>query len=143
MLQTSVRALAATPDNTYILSAANGDRSIAIFSLAVKPSTKPKVRKAKGHLPVEDPPVSLGCCSTEDSPDSCVDAFQALAVTEVGEAYVWLCRKEDGAIKGTIRARIRIGSAALAQRGLPSSMQHCVIHAAFEGADGAASDLDQ
>jgi len=135
LAQAAVRALASTPDGAWALSAAGGDRSVAIFSLAVKASTKPKVRKAKGHLALEDPAVSLACCATAEAPESCVDAFHALAVSETGEVLVWRCARAEGAVQGTLWARICVGAAS--NRGAAAGLHNCILAAAFEGPNGA------
>eukprot|EP00897_Mesotaenium_endlicherianum_P010378 jgi/Mesen1/9369/ME000610S08692 len=81
---TPVRALAFSPDGTHALSAASGERHVALWCCQ-------GAGTAAGVLSMEDPAVSIKCWqgNGDGAP------LQVLAVSEIGEAYVWHSLKES------------------------------------------------
>lgn len=106
-----VRAATFTENSSYAVSSASSERQVMVWRTTTsgskeKPSTS---QLSCGMLSLEDPAITVDCCSTSGQDD-----FQVLAVTENGEAYVWRCSpggKEAGKprVQGTLLARIRVG----------------------------------
>lgn len=112
--------MAFTYDGLHAVSAADGERHVAVWSTAL-PKKPKKAQAAVASLALEDPAVSLDTCHDgRDGSDGDAAAegsgagFNVAAVSDCGEAYVWQCRggQSDGAgIMSRLLARVRVGDA--------------------------------
>ncbi|KAK9833465.1 hypothetical protein WJX81_007454 [Elliptochloris bilobata] len=139
---TPVQALAFSPGGRWALSAASGERHVAIWAAAgqagAKAGGKEKKRKAAaaaGLLALEEPAVSLATAA--DGADGDEDAcFQVAAVSEAGRAYVWECRADAaGRVEAALRARISVCSRPSAES------PDAVLAADFEASSSGATLL--
>ena len=114
VFQTPACAAIFSPDGRHAVSAAGGERHVAVWSSV--PAKKPKkAQSAAASLSLEDPAVQLDTCmiSADDSRNS-RNGFHVSAVSACGEAYVWSCMEEaEGSLGSTLLARIRVGDAPM------------------------------
>lgn len=88
---------------------------------------------AVASLQVDDPVVALAACSAPGVGDG-GDSFYAAAVTEAGEAFVWLCAPEgEAALVATPVARVRVGGSKPAVGG--GAGADAVLSVGLEAAD--------
>lgn len=132
---TPVRAATFTPDGAFALSAAEGERHVAVWHTSPTARKHKKMQVAAGSLSLDEPAVQLHACDSGLGDGS----FVALAVSEAGEAYVWLCAaQEDGSLKAEQLARIRVGGAA--GKNAAAGLAECVMAARLQtGAAGEPS----
>ncbi|GFR42926.1 hypothetical protein Agub_g3822 [Astrephomene gubernaculifera] len=88
---TEVRAVAFVPGQRHAVSAASGERHVAIWDVPPAKKSK-KQHPAVTTLNLEDPAVQLDAASVSEG-----ETFNVAAVSEGGEAYVWLCHRETAA----------------------------------------------
>lgn len=108
--QTPVRALAFSPDGEQAVSAAVGERHVAVWGTSASKKQK-KMQVALLSLSLDDGVVQLDTCSAseEASPD-----FYLSAVSDSGEAYVWLCKTGEGSWSSVLVCRVLVGSSPAA-----------------------------
>jgi len=127
-------SLAFSPSGGFAVSAAAGDRAVAVWDIAAATAAAPAGAKqspaaAVTRLPLpEGTPVQLVAapCGSGD------DAFTLCAVSDVGEAFVWSCA--PGGVPRAAARRIRIGP--VPPPGRPSARE-CVLSVILE--DGFVS----
>jgi hypothetical protein len=90
--QLPVRAVAFSPDKRCVLSAAEGERLVAVWVLG---GGKRSAAVAAASLAVSQPVVQLA--TTAASAEQPAGSFYAAGTTQGGEAYVWLMRPLPGA----------------------------------------------
>ncbi|GBF87916.1 hypothetical protein Rsub_00628 [Raphidocelis subcapitata] len=109
---TPVRAMAFAPSGRHAVSAAPSERSVAVWNTSGSKKAKKLGGVAVASLPLDDPAASLATCP---APGAGEDAFYAAAVTDAGEAFVWLCVPEgEAAVVATLAARVRVGAEKVA-----------------------------
>jgi hypothetical protein len=133
VLQTGVSAVAVTPDGSYAVSAAAGDPTAAVFSLALKAASKQRTRKAKGHIQMDHAPVSLACFPLDATANDCSRQFLVLAVTEAATVEVWHCKKGEKSVSATRRCLMQL----LSRDGDSSRRSDGVLAACFRSPTGA------
>ncbi len=92
--QADVSAVSFVPGHPHAVSSAVGERHVALWEVPPRKKSK-KQHPAVTSLHVEDPVVQLDASGTEDG-----EGFNVAAVSEAGEAYVWVCRRESAAEAG-------------------------------------------
>jgi hypothetical protein len=129
-----VRAIAFAPSGRHALSAAPSERSVAVWNTSGSKKAKKLGGVAVAALALEDPAVSL---ATAAAPGCSEDgAFYAAAVTEAGEALVWLCLPEgEAAVVAVPAARVRVGGTKAAAGSGGMANGDAVLAAALEVAD--------
>jgi hypothetical protein len=126
------RALAFSPSGACAMSAAAGDRAVAVWDIAAAASASkpaggkqsPAAAVARLALP-DSVPLQLAATSSGDDDG----AFELCAVSEGGEAFVWSCTP-GGMAEGAPR-RIRIGP--VPPPGRPPARE-CILAAVLETA---------
>mmetsp|Transcript_29137 Transcript_29137/g.93009 ORF Transcript_29137/g.93009 Transcript_29137/m.93009 type:complete len:371 (+) Transcript_29137:3370-4482(+) len=101
---TGVTCLGFSPDGAWGLSGAAGERQVAVWDCSTGGKGSKKQQGAAGVLSLEDPPVSIHTAAGGAGKG----AFDALAVSDSGEVYVWVCRSEEGRVAGGAAARVRV-----------------------------------
>lgn len=102
-----MRAIVFAPSGRHAISAAPSERSVAVWNTTGSKKAKKLGGVAVASLPLDDPAASLATCP---APGAGEDAFYAAAVTDAGEAFVWLCTPEgEAAVVATLAARVRAG----------------------------------
>lgn len=91
-LQSRVRALAFSPDGAYGLSAAAGDRHVAVWDLVGAGRGGSAQAEAAALLAMEEPAVSISCSRGEQA-----GGVTIVALAQSGEAYVWQGQGVTGA----------------------------------------------
>lgn len=115
MSQSEVRAIAFSPEGTHATSSAAGERQVAVWDIHSACKRPKKQHPAVATLSVEDPVVHLHTCaaaagSAESNGSSgSSSSFHVAAVSEAGEAYVWLVAAGSSAVSAELVARVRVG----------------------------------
>ncbi|GLC46652.1 hypothetical protein PLESTB_001550400 [Pleodorina starrii] len=91
---TEVRAVAFVPGQPHAVSAASGERQVAVWEVPPAKKSK-KQHPAVTTLNLEDPATQLDATCVSEG-----ETFNVAAVSEGGEAYVWLCHRESVAAGG-------------------------------------------
>ena len=116
--QTPASSAAFTSDGLHAVSAAAGERHVAVWS-TLPPKKPKKAQAAIANLALEDPAVSLDTCGVIENEASASETggeggFNVAAVSECGEAYVWHCgggQEAEGGLGSRLLAKIRVGEA--------------------------------
>ncbi|KAI8470283.1 MAG: hypothetical protein J3K34DRAFT_521515 [Monoraphidium minutum] len=125
---TAVRAVAFAPSGRHALSAAPSERSVAVWNTSGSRKAKKLGGVAVAALELAAPALSVCTCAAPGGAGG-DGGFYAAAVTEGGEAVVWLCAPEgEAALVGTPAARVRVGGGGDA-----------ILAAALEEADGGVT----
>lgn len=134
----AVRTLAFEPGGRFALSAAPGDRYVAVWSCdmqgangAITPSKGKGAKAAAALLALDDAaPLQLATAAADAG-----GAFVAAAVSELGVAYVWLCSAAGQSVAGRV---IRVGPATS-----PSAapLESLLVAAVSPASDAAATVL--
>ena len=108
--QTPVQAMVFAPSGQFALSAAEGERHLAVWPVPKHPKKKKKGKQlAVGSLPMEHPACSLDTCSCSSDDGEEAGGFNAMALSQHGEVYVWECKfGESGKMQGNLRGRIKV-----------------------------------
>ncbi len=125
-----------TPDGRYAVSAADGERHVAVWS-TLPPKKPKKAQPAVASLSLEDPAVSIDACQREGEEEA--GDFHVAAVSSSGEAYVWECRERDGAagLATRLLARVRIGDGPT--KGAAAGAEECILAVQLQpGSEGEA-----
>ena len=120
-MQTPARSAAFSPDGLHAVSAASGERQVAVWPTSpAAPGSKKskKAQAAAAALSLEDAAVQVDTCSLRGG-DADVDGngvgssgFHVAAVSECGEAYIWVCLPgAEGTLESRLLARVRVGIA--------------------------------
>uniref|UniRef100_A0A383W0U0 Small-subunit processome Utp12 domain-containing protein n=1 Tax=Tetradesmus obliquus TaxID=3088 RepID=A0A383W0U0_TETOB len=133
-----VQVLAFAPGAGFALSAAEGERLVAVWATPSKQGGRKKAGAgAAASLAVEQPVVGLSTVAAEGEAPG---AFFAAATTEAGEAYVWLITPQgDTAVASQQVAHIVLG--AKGSRGSSNASGECILAAALEPRPGGATLL--
>lgn len=114
--QSEVRAIAFSPEGSHATSSAAGERQVAVWDIHSACKRPKKQHPAVATLSVEDPVVHLHTCaaaagSAESNGSSGSSSFHVAAVSEAGEAYVWLVAAgaSSSAVSAELVARVRVG----------------------------------
>lgn len=114
--QTEIRAVVFIPGQPHAVSAASGERQVAVWEVPPAKKSK-KQHPAITTLHLEDPATQLDAACVSEG-----ETFNVAAVSEGGEAYVWLCHREaaSAAVDGSdgkagiacqLVMRVRVGDA--------------------------------
>lgn len=130
-------SLAFSPDGAAALSCAPGDRALALWDVSpAGGATGAKAAPAASRLALGDgTPLQVAASA---APGCARGAFYACCVSQLGEAFVWLCDGAGGA-QGAPR-RLRVGAPTPSHGSLP--LADCVLAAAVQ-ADGASGACAQ
>ncbi|KAF6255059.1 quinon protein alcohol dehydrogenase-like superfamily [Scenedesmus sp. NREL 46B-D3] len=133
-----VQVLAFAPRARFALSAAQGERLVAVWPTACKQGHRKKsAAVAAASLAVEQPVVGLSTVAAKEEGTGC---FYAAATTEAGEAYVWLITPQGNtAVASQQVAHIVLG--AEGNRGSANASGECILAAALEPRPGGATLL--
>ncbi|KAG1676919.1 hypothetical protein FOA52_014795 [Chlamydomonas sp. UWO 241] len=124
------RAAVFSPDGGHAVSAATGERHVAVWCAAAPKKAK-KAQGAVASLALDDAAVSLDVCSHGD------DGFCVAAVSEAGEAYVWACSGVgEGAVEQRLLARVRVGTAAPTKGALGGAEEGILAAKLTAGSEG-------
>ena len=105
-VQTEANSIAVTRSGSFAVSGSATDASIAVFSLAGKLAAKKRTRKAKGHIELQHPALSLACTELPAaSNEGTSSAFLLLAVTCALTLEVWDCRLHGPDVACTRRCK--------------------------------------
>jgi hypothetical protein len=103
-----VRAATFVPGSSYALSAAEGERHVAVWRTA-KPFSSKKSNVPAATVSMEEPAVALHAFVAAGQEQE----FYAAAVTEAGEAYVWRFEQQpEGPLQAQPLARVRVVSSS-------------------------------
>jgi U3 small nucleolar RNA-associated protein 5 len=109
------------------VSAAPSERSIAVWNTSGSKKAKKLGGVAVASLEVDQPAVSVCTCSALGADAD--GSFYTAAVTEGGEAFVWLCAPEgEAAVVGALAARVRVSGGS-------GSSGDGILSATLEAAD--------
>ncbi|GLI64508.1 hypothetical protein VaNZ11_007772 [Volvox africanus] len=86
---TEVRVVAFVPGQPHAVSAASGERQVAVWEVPPAKKSK-KQHPAITTLNLEDPAMQLDASCVSEG-----ETFNVAAVSESGEAYVWICHRES------------------------------------------------
>ncbi|KAG2485053.1 hypothetical protein HYH03_016151 [Edaphochlamys debaryana] len=110
---TEVRAVAFVPGQPHAVSAGAGERHVAVWEVPPAKKSK-KQHPAVTTLHLEEPAVSLDAANVSEG-----ETFSVGALSEGGEAFVWLCHREAGAgddghagVAAQLVLRVRVGDGA-------------------------------
>eukprot|EP00798_Chlamydomonas_sp_ICE-L_P020041 gene20041-26756_t len=104
-----------SPSGEFAVSASSSEKEVCVWSTAGGAKKSKKAQPAVATLSMEDPAVQLDTFATPDRTSdgasvSGAAAFHLVAVSESGEAYVWVCTPlEDGDVGTQLLARVRCG----------------------------------
>ena len=87
--QTEVRAVAFVPGQPHAISAATGERHVAVWDVPPAKKSK-KQHPAVTTLSLEEPAVAVDAACVSEG-----ETFSVGAVSEGGEAYVWVCHRDS------------------------------------------------
>ncbi|KXZ42694.1 hypothetical protein GPECTOR_124g494 [Gonium pectorale] len=143
---TEVRAVAFVPGQPHAVSAAAGERHVAVWDVPPAKKSK-KQHPAVTTLHLEDPAVSLDAACVAEG-----ETFSVAAVSEGGEAYVWLCHRESAAaadggagaegrpgVACQLVMRLRVGEGA--SKGANAGRDEVVLGVRFQPGDAGPSLL--
>eukprot|EP00198_Chlamydomonas_reinhardtii_P003632 XP_001692968.1 predicted protein [Chlamydomonas reinhardtii] len=86
---TEVRAVAFVPGQPHAISAATGERHVAVWDVPPAKKSK-KQHPAVTTLSLEEPAVAVDAACVSEG-----ETFSVGAVSEGGEAYVWVCHRDS------------------------------------------------
>lgn len=128
-----VRCIAFTADGHYALSAASGDRNVAVWNTSGSKKAKKLGGVAVASLNLGDVPVQLHASSSpSNSQGSSNEGFHAVAVSDAGEAFVWSCIPDaEPSMQTKLVATLRVGSSK-PQPGALAGGRECIMAAFLE-----------
>ncbi|MEW5306170.1 MAG: hypothetical protein WDW38_009035 [Sanguina aurantia] len=143
-----VRAIAFSPEGQHATSSAAGERQVAVWDVHSACKRPKRQHPAVATLSVEDPVVHLHTCASSASAAEANgssggggSSFHVAAVSEAGEAYVWLVAAggAGGAVSAELVARVRVGQEV--NRGAVAGKQEGVLAAHLQHTGAGVSLL--
>lgn len=127
-----MRAIAFAPSGRHAVSAAASERSVAVWNTSGSKKAKKLGGVAVAALEIDDPAVAVCTCAAAGADAD--GSFYAAAVTEAGEAFVWLCAPEgEAAVVAALAARVRVRAGGGKAGGGGDAILAANLEAASEG----------
>jgi hypothetical protein len=108
--QAPVHLAAFSPDARYCLTAASGERHVALWTLPARVPGSKKLKKgvATAVLSMEEAAIQLHVTAADASTKG--TGFDVCVITDSGEVHVWQCREVAEALEVTKLAVVRVGA---------------------------------